>query len=56
VPGRAGHSDFNKSFHHAIRHKRLVEQSQVHIISSEVDRSRELTATLREGIPRLRSE
>ena len=58
VPGGAGHSNFNRSFHGAISHKRVVEQSQsqLHVMSSEVEKSRELTGTFRDGIPRLRSE
>ena len=56
VPGGAGHSDFNRSFHGAISHKRFVEQSQLQVMSREAETSRELTPTLRDGIPRLRSE
>ena len=58
LPGGAGHGDFDRSFHGAISHKRFVEQSQsqLHVMSSEVETSRELTGTLRDGIPRLRSE
>jgi hypothetical protein len=57
VPGGAGHSDFNGSFHGAISHKRFVEQSQgqLHVMSSEVGTSRELISTLRDGVHRLRS-
>ena len=45
VTGGAGHGDFNRSFHGAISHKRFVEQSQsqLHVMSSEVETSRELT-------------
>jgi hypothetical protein len=58
VPSGAGHSDFNGSFHGAISHKRLAEQSQsqLHVMSSEVETSRQFAGTLRDGVPRLRSE
>jgi hypothetical protein len=53
VPGGASHSDINRCFHGAISHKRFVEQrqSQLHVMSSEVETSRELTRTLRDGVP-----
>jgi hypothetical protein len=58
VTGGTSHGDFNRSFHGAISHKRFAEQSQsqLHVMSSEVETSRELTGTLRDGVPRLRSE
>jgi hypothetical protein len=45
VAGGAGHSDFNRSFHGAISHKRFAEQSasQTRVISSEVEKCREAT-------------
>ena len=53
MPGGASHSDFNRSFHGAISHKHFVEQSQsqLHVMSSEVETSRELTRTLRDEVP-----
>src|SRR5207248_1810602 len=58
VTGGAGHGHFNRSFHGAISHKRFAEQSrsQLDVMSSDVETSRELTGTLRGGVPRLRSE
>ena len=58
VPGGASHSDFNGSFHGAISHKRFVEQSQsqLHVMSSEVETSRELTGTLRDALDFARND
>jgi hypothetical protein len=51
VPGGAGHSDLNRSFHGAISHKRFAEQSQsqLNVRSSEAETSRELSGTIRGG-------
>jgi hypothetical protein len=58
VPGGAGHSDFNRSFHGAISHKRFVEQSQsqLQVMSSEVETSREFTGTLRDALDFARND
>src|SRR5438046_9562474 len=55
LPGGAGHCDFNRSFHGAISHKPVAQQSrsQLHVMSSELETSREATGMLRDGMESL---
>ena len=45
VPGGASHSDFNRSFHGAISHKRFAEQSLTQNPSGELSRSPKSSAS-----------